>query len=124
MATKTKTKPKAELQVERVVVVPARCDALLAGEAAAGEYRSWRRTLMVSRNVLTLHFGALAYPLAKQLRGHRLPRELVNLWQEDADAITRLHVRGIITEDEASRARDRLAHAITDRMGGDWRELP
>lgn len=51
-------------------------------------------------------FGALAPPLSQQISG--LPK----MYDKDADSITRLVVRGIITEGEAHKARMRLLKRI------------
>ena len=54
-----------------------------------------------------IQFGALAPSLRDQL-GAALPSH----FQDDADAITRLHVRGVLSDSEAQRARKRLISAI------------
>jgi hypothetical protein len=54
-------------------------------------------------------FGALARPLAEQLGR---PAADVDTWQQDADAITRLKVRGLLTEREGHTARCRLLRLI------------
>ena len=56
-----------------------------------------------------LVFGALAQPLYKQL-GVR--KAVLVHQQADADAITRLLVRGVLTESAGRRARTRLLYQI------------
>ncbi len=61
-----------------------------------------------------LSFGALAPPLIEQVP------ELAALdalkFQQDADAITRLAVRGLLTEAEVHRARQRLVTRIAKEV--------
>lgn len=61
---------------------------------------------------LSLVFGATARPLAEQLHGLGLSKEDIDHWQRDADAITRLLVRGYIRDGEADRARKKLVNSI------------
>ena len=61
---------------------------------------------------LALTFGAFAAPLKKQLRGHRVPSKDVAHFQADADAITRLGIRGLLSDAEKRRARQRLIDRI------------
>lgn len=60
-----------------------------------------------------VRFGALAPSLAQQL--DRKPSD-VELWQRDADAITRLRLRGLISERVARDARKRLLSVIAGHM--------
>jgi hypothetical protein len=53
-------------------------------------------------------FGAIADPLRKQLEGEHFDAGTINHYQRDVDAITRLHVRGFLTDAETSRARIRV----------------
>lgn len=71
-----------------------------------------------------LHFGALAPPLAEQLAGFDLDAEKVDLWQQDADAITRLGVRGVITDGEAKSAYQRLGRQIEHEINLALATLP
>jgi hypothetical protein len=59
-----------------------------------------------------LRFGALCPPLEEQVReaGYVLRRAAHH--QADADAITRLAVRGILTEGDVHKARARLTTAL------------
>lgn len=61
-----------------------------------------------------LRYGAAAPALWVQLEhlGYNLPEEDVAQLQNDADAITRLVIRGMLTKVEAKRARDRLHKRI------------
>ena len=56
-----------------------------------------------------IEFGALAPSLAAQL--DRRPKE-VEMWQKDADAITRLLVRGLIPDTVGRKARVKLLKVI------------
>jgi hypothetical protein len=56
-----------------------------------------------------LRFGALAPSLAEQLDK---PPKSVELWQKDADAITRLLVRGLIPDTYGQKARRKLLATI------------
>lgn len=64
---------------------------------------------------LTLRFGASAPSLAEQL-GYPQPEPgsatLLDDLQRDADAITRLHRRGLLAETETLRARRRLVEKL------------
>lgn len=67
--------------------------------------------------MLTLHFGALCHPIAKQLRdqGVRMNvaiRSSVSIWQKDADAITRLAVRQLLPETATRNARRKLLKKV------------
>lgn len=64
---------------------------------------------------LGLVFGALAPPLAEQLTAAGVPSENVpdmEHHQKDADAIARLSIRGLMSDAEKDRARNRLLKAI------------
>ena len=63
-------------------------------------------------------FGALSDPLRVQLSaaGVKAPPRLVRRWQKDADAITRLAVRGLIAPSVTDRARGRLAEKMADEL--------
>ena len=65
-------------------------------------------------------FGAMAPSLKEQL-GATLPRGLRGMqlrrWQHDADAVTRLVVRGYISESVARTARKRILRAIERAVG-------
>jgi hypothetical protein len=65
--------------------------------------------------VLVLRFGAMADRLEAQLRSLGLEARKIDLvhWQDDAGAIVRLSVRGLLTDAEAANARRRLLKAIS-----------
>lgn len=66
--------------------------------------------------VLYIGFGALAEPIIEQLRRQGFVAHYgvqADTWQKDADAITRLAVRGLISETTASSARRRLTKTIS-----------
>lgn len=64
---------------------------------------------------MTIVFGAMAPPLKEQI-GDLLPRKMRGIvlrrWQRDADAVTRLMVRGYITGRVAGVARRRIVRSI------------
>lgn len=66
---------------------------------------------------MKIEFGALAPSLMVQLRGF-FPVVILRLFSRDANAITRLRVRGLITDSEAARARKRLVKRIEDSARG------
>ena len=62
---------------------------------------------------LSMSFGALAPPLAEQLPdGAKIKRTDLIHFQKDADAITRLFVRGYLSDAGTSGARKRLMQKI------------
>lgn len=67
------------------------------------------------RDGCVLSFGALSEPLHKQLGRDRAQ---VAQHQRDADSITRLLVRGILTETEGRKARMRLLKQMGLRHAG------
>lgn len=60
-----------------------------------------------------VRFGAMAPKLSEQVPG--APACL----QDDADAVTRLYLRGLLTESEARRARHRIVRAIEMNVKAD-----
>lgn len=72
---------------------------------------------MPNKPMVELHFGALCHPIARQLRdcGVRMNvgiRGSATIWQNDADAITRLAVRQLLPESAARNARKKLFKKI------------
>ena len=67
-----------------------------------------------------IEFGAMAAPIDEQLRdqGLRLDIEEVALWalQCDADGVARLFVRGILTETEVHKAKNRILQIIKKQV--------
>ncbi len=61
-------------------------------------------------------FGALAPKLSKQFPGLKPPH--AGRFDRDSEAITRLHVRGLLPDGEASKARTRLLKAIGKHLRG------
>ncbi len=65
---------------------------------------------------MTVEFGALAPKMIAQLpdpkRNRRTWLGCCSTWQQDADAITRLSIHGLITESERDRSRQRLLKTI------------
>ena len=59
-----------------------------------------------------IHFGPFASPLRKQLPHASFSRHHMKHFQADADAITRLLIRSLITDLEAHSARKRLVVAM------------
>lgn len=63
---------------------------------------------------ISIQFGAMAMPIAQQLnfQGIKcLKTDLIH-WQADADAITRLAVRGLLSDSRIRYARQRLLQNI------------
>ncbi len=59
-----------------------------------------------------IRFGVFAEPLRIQLKGHRIPGKVLIGLQGDADAISRLRVRSVLTESQAEKAHERLMKQI------------
>ena len=68
--------------------------------------------------VVSLRFGAVSPKLARQLAAHHLDRESIRHWQMDADAITRLVIRRLLTDAQAKQARQKLIDAIARAIAG------
>jgi hypothetical protein len=62
---------------------------------------------------MDIRLGAMAPNLAEQLDGLGIPADKLEAINNDAHAITRLKVRGKLTEREADAARKRLVKDIT-----------
>lgn len=67
-----------------------------------------------------LQFGALAPPLDEQLVEQGIAAGVRNLrqLQQDADAVSRLAVRQILTEAEADKARQRIIKRVGKLLSG------
>jgi hypothetical protein len=66
---------------------------------------------MAARRI-SFEFGALADPLDEQLERQGIVMDC-SVLQRDADSISRLYVRGLLTEAETDRAQKRLrSHVI------------
>lgn len=67
-----------------------------------------------TRKALELVFGALVPPIAQQLAaiGISATKKDLKHWQADADAITRLAVRGLIPSGAVRSARQKLIRKI------------
>lgn len=65
--------------------------------------------------MIALSFGPLSKPLKEQLNGLG-DVSYLDQAQLDADAISRLYLRGILTDNEAKKARKRLLGAIRASM--------
>lgn len=63
---------------------------------------------------VSLQFGAMVARISEQLDdlGLTANSHLMAHWQRDAEAITRLSVRGMLSEAETSKARRRLLKEI------------
>jgi hypothetical protein len=65
---------------------------------------------------LSISFGALSPPIGEQLQTQGLKLQMDPLQrqylQRDADEVSRLRVRGVLTEAEADRARKRLFQVV------------
>lgn len=67
---------------------------------------------------LTVNFGAMADPIAKQLSEHGCAASSLAVWERAADAIVFLHVHGLATDSEAHKARGRLFARIKKSIEG------
>lgn len=66
---------------------------------------------------ISIAFGALCKPIKSQLPdGYAIPAATCKHLQKDADAITRLSVRGLLTDSERLRARKRLMNQIQEAI--------
>lgn len=59
-----------------------------------------------------IEFGVMAAPLRVQLRGLRLPRKELNALDADGMALSRLTIRGLISESVRDAARKRILRRI------------
>jgi hypothetical protein len=76
----------------------------------------WKKVGWVpSRVKLSINFGATAPPLAEQLADFNFEENEITHWQKDFNAITRLSVRGLLSDAETDKARNRLLNAITKK---------
>lgn len=58
---------------------------------------------------ITIEFGALCDPIKKQLQDQGVSEMTgIDLLQSRADAISQLHIAGLLSDSEARRARNRL----------------
>lgn len=65
-----------------------------------------------------LHFGAICDPIAKQISGQQLKfdKSEVSHYQKDADAITRLRIRGYLPDSTLKKAQQKLFKKITKHV--------
>ena len=63
---------------------------------------------------LGLTFGAMVPPLREQLAGVKAGK--VAHWQRDADAITRLAVRGLLPDAQVRKCRQKLMNQIAKEI--------
>lgn len=61
---------------------------------------------------IDLAFGAMAPPLSTQLEGTSFTEEQIDQWQKDADAITRLRIRGYISRSVAEHAIQKIIRSM------------
>jgi len=59
-----------------------------------------------------IELGALAKPLSEQLSTFNVDKEELERLDMDADAISRLYIRDLITESQATKARQKLMKRI------------
>lgn len=66
-------------------------------------------------NKFEISMGVFADPILKQItdQGYEAKAGLIAQWQQDADAICRLRIRGVLTDIEAHKANKRLFDAIS-----------
>lgn len=69
---------------------------------------------------MNIRYGALAPKLIQQISvKEKYQEKIVQFFQEDADSITRLLVRGLLTQREADSARKKLHTEIENEFSGD-----
>jgi hypothetical protein len=70
---------------------------------------------------IAITFGAFAPRISEQLEQHGMKARTADVvaWQRDAEAITRLAVRGLLTEAGGSAARRKLLRKILAGSDGD-----
>jgi len=68
---------------------------------------------MEDKTQIGIHFGALAPKLKEQLKSFQLDDMKLQHIQLDADAITRLLIRGLIPDSVAHKTRQKLIKNIT-----------
>ena len=63
---------------------------------------------------IAIKFGAMALPIRKQLgaAGFAIGADEAHQLQQDADAVTRLCIRGVLSDSAASSARKRIIRRI------------
>ncbi len=71
---------------------------------------------------ITLDFGAMAESLKKQLARFYVQEKELSHYQRDADAISRLMMRGLISESQAHAARKRLMKKVLSAIKGPKKE--
>lgn len=70
-------------------------------------------------NTLSITFGAMAPTLRAQLLEQQIigiPYSVLKTFQHDADALTRLSIRGLLSERTVSAARQRLIKRICKQI--------
>lgn len=70
------------------------------------------RALHKNESIMNIRLGSMAPPLSRQLRKFNLDKKKVKQFQRDNDAISRLYVRGIISETTKIRAYNALVRSI------------
>lgn len=70
----------------------------------------------MSKPQSTIYFGATCKPLAEQLEGYELGSLCIPQAQADANAITRLYVRGYMGQAQRDRMQARLVREIKRAM--------
>ena len=73
----------------------------------------------MTKTRLSIKFGAFAAQLEDQLiaQGLVFNKKLLAHQQKDADALTRLMIRGVLAESEVRRGRQKLLKKINDISG-------
>ena len=64
---------------------------------------------------MKIQFGAMAPRLTEQLRETGISQKELKVFDEDTDAITRLYVRGILSDREKQKAIHRLIKKIEEK---------
>jgi hypothetical protein len=61
-----------------------------------------------------LEFGVFAPKLSEQLKNTNIPKEQLEHFDLDADAINRLLIRGVLTDSQTEQARKKLLKRIVN----------
>ncbi len=78
--------------------------------------------MLNGHKTMQIELGALAKPLTEQLAGSGIDHKKLQVFDLDANAISRLYVRGLITESQATAARKKLLRTIQGAVTQTLRE--
>ena len=70
---------------------------------------------------VNIELGPMAPEISEQLKDFNLPQKEVEALDQDMFAISRLHIRNIMTDNEADAAYHRLSKKITETVKQHWK---